>query len=541
MTNTALWMTQVLQGTVMGPPSVAGHELSYAYTLVDPSGELPEDAIAFSFQADGVHVHDGLTREHVNIVWPWHALRSIEGVRDSEDPEDMELVFLTVKEVGDIQLECNNAAQMAGLFNGGKSRHLTTKDRAASDPYEDKVAGKSVATAGTAAAQQQQQRWDAGKESAAAAYDEENRPSASSGGAKLKRDSVSCIPNLGICASLSLVFVFMGITYGVYGHALDEHVSVDGGGSMEVEDGVASRRWTVVDAIYFTITTVTTVGYGDLSPKTRSGQLFTSFFVFLAVFGVGMALGEVAHFLVDRAEQKKEQALQRLAAETGVAKTMSGKTILKRRHSPSSLMQMRSARKRAAQFARRTKRLRTCLALTKKDMIQYTKYAQALVPVGVALLLGQGLCPIEGWDPALALYISCVTLTTVGFGDFSPATQGGRGYCIFFIPVGVSLVLGAMSKIVEIRMLAKSKKCTSIKEILQMDASGDGEVNLQEFQLFMLKNMGKISTADLSMLRHQFEILDKSGDGTLSAADIDDETEQAAMGAFGGGSKKIQV
>ena len=36
--------------TVYGPPSNTGSELFYAYTLVDPSGEMPEDAVAFSFE-----------------------------------------------------------------------------------------------------------------------------------------------------------------------------------------------------------------------------------------------------------------------------------------------------------------------------------------------------------------------------------------------------------------------------------------------------------------------------------------------------------
>ena len=108
---------------------------------------------------------------------------------------------------------------------------------------------------------------------------------------------------------------------------------------------------------------------------------------------------------------------------------------------------------------------------------------------------------------------------------------------MFYIPLGISIAFSVMGKLVEIYSVYKTPK-TTIKEILKMDKDGDGEVNLVEYQLFMLKSMGKISKSDLALLKHQFSILDKSGDGTLSAADIDHESEQAALAIT---TQKIRV
>ena len=47
------------------------------------------------------------------------------------------------------------------------------------------------------------------------------------------------------------------------------------------------ENWSYFDSIYFTITTLTTVGYGDLTPKTYYGRLFTIFYM---IFGISMAL-----------------------------------------------------------------------------------------------------------------------------------------------------------------------------------------------------------------------------------------------------------
>jgi len=45
--------------------------------------------------------------------------------------------------------------------------------------------------------------------------------------------------------------------------------------------------WRFLDSIYFSVMTVTTVGYGDFIPRTDVGKIFTMFYAF---FGVAMAL-----------------------------------------------------------------------------------------------------------------------------------------------------------------------------------------------------------------------------------------------------------
>ena len=74
------------------------------------------------------------------------------------------------------------------------------------------------------------------------------------------------------------------------------------GGAMffrQVED----LSW--IDSLYFTVITLTTVGYGDISPQTTAGKLFTVLYLLIGI-GILVALaGEVAaHVMAARADDE---------------------------------------------------------------------------------------------------------------------------------------------------------------------------------------------------------------------------------------------
>ncbi len=68
---------------------------------------------------------------------------------------------------------------------------------------------------------------------------------------------------------------------------------------------VEQLKW--LDSLYFSVITLTTVGYGDIVPTTDAGKLFTVFYV---LFGVGI-IGATANYILRRSLSKQTERHER--------------------------------------------------------------------------------------------------------------------------------------------------------------------------------------------------------------------------------------
>ena len=67
------------------------------------------------------------------------------------------------------------------------------------------------------------------------------------------------------------------------------------------------EKWNYLDSVYFSAATITTVGYGDIAPKTDIGKLFTIFYLFM---GVGIAVYGLSLMATHFVEVREEFWLQ---------------------------------------------------------------------------------------------------------------------------------------------------------------------------------------------------------------------------------------
>ncbi|KAE9631845.1 two pore domain potassium channel family protein [Parasedimentitalea maritima] len=56
---------------------------------------------------------------------------------------------------------------------------------------------------------------------------------------------------------------------------------------------------------------------------------------------------------------------------------------------------------------------------------------------------------VEGWSWLDSIYFSVVTISTVGFGDFSPETAAGKIFTMFYIVIGLGVFVTAVTTIAD--------------------------------------------------------------------------------------------
>jgi len=76
---------------------------------------------------------------------------------------------------------------------------------------------------------------------------------------------------------------------------------------------VLLEGWSVLDAVYFCVVTLATVGYGDLHPTTELGRLFTIVYI---IVGVGIIAGFISQLAAHRqAPRRLERDVDRVIDE----------------------------------------------------------------------------------------------------------------------------------------------------------------------------------------------------------------------------------
>ncbi|GAA5220136.1 potassium channel family protein [Membranihabitans marinus] len=85
---------------------------------------------------------------------------------------------------------------------------------------------------------------------------------------------------------------------------------------------------------------------------------------------------------------------------------------------------------------------------TLRTFLRDKDYQDLLITTTIIIGLG-GIAYhyIEGWSWIDSIYFSIITLTTIGYGDYSPQTDMGKIFTIFYILIGVGVILGFVNTV----------------------------------------------------------------------------------------------
>ena len=62
---------------------------------------------------------------------------------------------------------------------------------------------------------------------------------------------------------------------------------------------------------------------------------------------------------------------------------------------------------------------------------------------------------VEGWRWLDSLYFCVMTLATVGYGDFTPKTDLGKIFAIFYVFIGIGLLVAVFTRLAEALIAAQ--------------------------------------------------------------------------------------
>ncbi len=85
---------------------------------------------------------------------------------------------------------------------------------------------------------------------------------------------------------------------------------------------------------------------------------------------------------------------------------------------------------------------------TAVSFLKDKQYRDLLFTTFVVLGLGAVVYHwLEGWSWIDSIYFSVITLTTIGYGDFSPTTDAGKIFTMFYILIGLGIILGFINTV----------------------------------------------------------------------------------------------
>jgi hypothetical protein len=253
------------------------------------------------------------------------------------------------------------------------------------------------------------------------------------------------------------------------------------------------RPLTIIECIYFMSQVITTVGYGDITPAKVRGQVFVGFYVLGALTVIAMMVSELTDHIALKLKEYKER---------------------------------RFAASHPDHDDKRVRDLKTLIRPEKPSTAPLLQALAVFLVIDICWVIFFSQFPGEGKTVFQALYMSVITLSTVGLGWFTPVTEEGMIFGAFCMLIGTASLVSVVGNFTElmVKMNAYERFKEDCKdeatELLKTVTGGSDSTNVTELQFlkFTLLQMETVSQDSLTDIGKAFNHMGpKNGEVTFEA------------------------
>mmetsp|Transcript_165189 Transcript_165189/g.530151 ORF Transcript_165189/g.530151 Transcript_165189/m.530151 type:complete len:426 (-) Transcript_165189:108-1385(-) len=260
------------------------------------------------------------------------------------------------------------------------------------------------------------------------------------------------------------------------------------------------RSLTIVEAVYLLSQILTTVGYGDITPAFPKSQVWVAVNVILALCLYGSIIMECTSRFAESLAKEVEDRAQALAAAEEAAHPEA-----------------------AAEVA--TSPVKDWLH--EPDVVDEMPVVKSGCVFLVFAIIGVffwHLYPGEEKTWLQAVYMSVITLSTVGFGFFNATTEGGKVFGAFWMLFGVAALAATICSFVDLMTLVKAKERRNgsheklefyriLKRLAHAPPTGvDQGMDSYDFMKFALLLSGVVNDDEVKKIEDRFALLAGAGD-----------------------------
>eukprot|EP00756_Hemistasia_phaeocysticola_P000187 Hpha_TRINITY_DN10126_c0_g2::TRINITY_DN10126_c0_g2_i1::g.131568::m.131568 len=233
-------------------------------------------------------------------------------------------------------------------------------------------------------------------------------------------------------------------------------------------------NWTMTGALFFTLTVITTIGYGSFAPATQNGRSFTVAFGLIGIGVVGQMLASCASLLRSVVIAALGRRTHRIPEMSARERHMSWVTMWERlcdeehKIAPEALIPILEHLTGDVADPGIVEHIATqvdpdgtgCLCpasvvravsiwhQVEAELPRRVTFREGALTISAAagwiLIWATGFHFIEGWSYREGLWFCFVSMSTIGFGDYVPATHLGRLMSFIFIVPGLGMGAAAL-------------------------------------------------------------------------------------------------